>query len=168
MIFFLVGSAIVLILIMPISVSGYAYYDDRVKKILFSLRLFDIINVFGGYIEFKKGVIFVHYKKKKAIAFGIFDGGESLSLSVLNKFTVVELKGKASVPIEEEYFKIALFFNQIANGAFWFLRASGSRADVSLDTEIGKESEFSVSFKQVSVFNLISFINLLFNLKRGK
>ena len=66
-------SAIVFVLLFPISVSVYVYFDSETKKITFAVMPYNAFVIFGGYALIKGGNVFLHYGKKKAKLFRITD-----------------------------------------------------------------------------------------------
>ena len=130
--------------------------------------MFGAIGIFGGYAEFKEGIVFVHYSEKKAFAFGIFDSGPFFPINVFKEVSVIELKWKTILPIDDVALYFALADNLIKEKIDWLIKTSESRLIVSGDTDIGKDDHFSISVKAVFALNVLSLILLIFKLKRRK
>lgn len=152
----------------PFFVDGFGYFDYAQKKLFFSLRLFKIFQIFGGYIELYKGLFIIHYKKNKAIAFGIFDGGMRFDYSFLKDFTILELKADLSLPITEKTIKFAVIEKVIAESVFPLIKANNAEAKIVQNIDIGKDDYVKIYIKIRVLFNLIGIIKLLIKTLGGK
>lgn len=62
----IIACIIYIVLFFPFSVNIYAIYLNKVKKLCFSLHLYRIIALFGGYIVPSNDGFILHYSKYKA------------------------------------------------------------------------------------------------------
>ena len=159
---------IVALIFVPVFLSGYGYFDYSQKKLFFCLKLFTLFQLFGGYIEIFKGLIVIHYKKDKAIAFGVFDGGMSLDLSFLKDFSILELKAHLSLSATENSIRFAVVENVIANNVLSYIKSNNADAKIVRNVEIGKDEKVRFYLKLSILFNIISIIKLLIKTLGGK
>ena len=88
---FLVSLSIIVLLFFPIYVKTDGHYDMNGRKLAFSVSLYKIFKVFGGYIATYKGGLAVHVSSKKAILIPYKDlNNERKRFSVIRTF---RLKG---------------------------------------------------------------------------
>ena len=168
MLYLLIAAIIAELAIMPIKIFVYGYFDGAGKRLFFSVRPFDLFNVFGGYIEIEKRLFIVHYKADKAFAFGLFDGGAKIRLKSLKGVLLTELSVGIDAPLTDGSLKFAIVGNFIANELFWLKSASGYGTKMRFETEIGKSDVLKGYIKASVVFNAVIALIVIIGAKRKK
>ena len=59
---------VIILLILPIFVNIYAYFDTNNKKLYFAITVLGVIKILSGYISARKnGGVYIHIKNKAII-----------------------------------------------------------------------------------------------------
>ena len=110
--------------------------------------------MFGGYIRFDKGTLFIHYKKNKAKAIKLVDAKSmKFDPSVLRYISVIELKSKFDLPIGDLSVITCVIFN--------FLSYITSRALTYYYPFLDKNNVLQLNFDDKKT--ILIKISLLFN-----
>lgn len=111
------------ILIFPIYINGSILYKDRIKKIIFSIKLFGFIKIFNGYIKKGKEGLNVYFFNKKHTVTAKDLLGLSKSIEPIKDYHFLKIKSKTKLGLSDNLpFAATLIYisNFINNFCCWF------------------------------------------------
>ena len=168
MLYGIIAVSLVFIITLPILVEVYGYYDGKLKKIFFSIKVYKIIKIFGGYIELIKRLVFIHYKRKKALCFGLADGGVSVPPGIIKQIVFLEFSSALSLPMSENPFKIAIIDNVLINDVFCVLKTNNEHLKVDHNLEIGRDENTRICLKTSVMLSVLAVIIIFIKIQRSK
>lgn len=159
--FFWIFFATIVLLIVPIWVNIHAHFDVLERKIWFSIRLFHVIKLLGGYILLTNEGFAIHVSKKKALIFPytqLFTMRKQFEIT--NGFQLLRLRFTIETNGAERMYGVA-----IATG----LRIIGDVLYPILQTKypllsaknyilLSDKKIFTISMEMVTAFNFVILI----------
>lgn len=142
----LIGSlSIAILLFFPIYVKTDGHYDMNGRKLAFSISLYKIIKVFGGYIATYKGGLAMHVSPKKAILIPYKDlNNERKRFSVVRTF---RLKGlNVTMETGPEYLLPAAFMQILLRILFFTMGGKKEKIENNVWLTDGDVLRVSLNF----------------------
>ena len=165
----LITVIIVFVLIFPIFINLYLLLDINMKKAYFSIYLYDVIKVLGGYAQVIKSGFAFHLSEKKAIIlpFRSFFGIKQ-NYNLTNNFKIISFSNCLEIGNNNDLF-VTLYLgytlNIVAEKLFKIIRYNRNGLKLHNDINIYTENDLlKTSCKSIVVFNLLSIISLLIKL----
>lgn len=154
---------ITLILIAPVFITAYFYFNVNEKRLYFALYLFGGIKLFSGYVKERiKGGVYVHLSNNKALIIDLSYLKKSRNNgNIIGVFSLVNLRIIVDVGILRfgELF-ISLFINKTLNVLFKII--NDNKKSTSEVNVIYEELGFmGVKVKIILCFNLICILTEL-------
>lgn len=152
---------------MPIFLKTYFFYSHQNKKLYFNFLLIKII-VFGGYVEFEKGGLILHYSSKKAFIIKIKDLlGVNKSVKSLKDFHILSLSLAMDLGCKDKINSIVFGYVYVWHNDIICNLINYYKPYIKLKNEINiyDDKRFNLFLKGVVVFNLFSII--LYILKKS-
>lgn len=157
--------AVVILLIAPISLNIHSHLDVRENKVWFSVRLFNLIKLVGGYMQLTKEGLAIHLSKKKVV---ILPYNQMLDtrkkFDVTSGFQLTRLRFTVETSGSDQVYgvMIASVLQTISEIAFPVLREKYSWLKPSNCVLLSEQKNFTVSMEMVTVFNLIILFVAIF------
>ena len=159
---------IFVVMITPIKLDIIVYYNEKINKLFFGVKLY-FITIFSGFITLDKSTVVIHYKNKSAVAFDVkkvfsTNGG-------VNFFKYVEITDiYLSLNVKNEMNEIIALslIRQVLIVGFNVFKSYKPFSSVAQDMTIGKQGYNDGLFNAKLLFNLISLIELFFDYLRSK
>ena len=145
----------------PLMFSLFAYYDGELKKIAFVINFFGL-KIFGGYMEIKDGLVFVHYSRRKAFAIKILDFKPNFfKPKYLGVAKVIEFKARITLKSDEAGIGAYVFGNTVIDLIKPHIAPTLSPEAFAADITLTDEGESSVCFMAALLVNLFGITYVL-------
>ncbi len=154
-------AVIILILFFPLRLSVYVYFDGESKRLSFSVYLFKIIKIVGGFIEKYGGDIIIHYSNKRARLFNKSDMGKfKLKSGDKKHFEVLSSCLVTSFPFTPEYCNLAGVITVASNLLCPFITTEKDFLKIKSIIYLGKDDYLKIYYRLKFMTTLFSGIVL--------
>ena len=150
-----------LILLIPIFITTYFYYDNCANKLFFSLYLFGVVRVVSGYLTKRnKGGFYLHIKNKAIIIdaqlFKSFRGGDSgavKAFSIRKAYLILDVgvKNLSTIFIANSFFTVLSSVYSLIKST-----SSGVELEKTLNIYCDNTEFKAFKLKLVVFFNFLS------------
>ena len=150
-----------LILLVPIFITTYFYYDNSVKKLYFSLFIFGFIPIISGYLTKRnKGGFYLHLKNKAIIfdeqlfkSFKGGDGGIVKAFSIRKAYLILDVgvKNLNTIFIANSFFTVLSSVYSVIKST-----SSGVELEKTLNIYCDNTEFKAFKLKLVVFFNFLS------------
>ncbi len=157
---------ITLILVLPLIISLYFYYDVNVKKVYFAIYIFGFLKVISGYISKRnEGGIYLHLTDKKAFILklnslkGLGDGPKLIKVISINSIYLSLDLGVKNANLITIVYSILSFINCYSRVSFYHGKYTNIYTNFNvLNEDFGFKT---IKIKLKLSFNLISILILM-------
>lgn len=153
-------SGLFTLLILPIIITIYGFFDKEQSKLYLGVFLFGKIKIFSGYITIKQSVLYFHVSSKKAIAFNLSSIIEIKNspkfISALNVLTLesvlnISYNNFLSLFLAESYYVVNKIICSVIYDKNRFVK-------IKNDVVLREEENVNYFFKVIISINLLNII----------
>ena len=147
---------VVVILIAPIFLTAYFYYNAKNNRLYFAVYAFGVFKLLSGYVKGRvKGGIYIHLSNNNAVIFDLKAFKDSQNgPNIFNAITLTKVKIIADVGVKDFYvIYLSLILNKVASILYKILRFSGKIS-----------SQINVFSENLGLINVKIKLNLCFNM----
>ena len=161
-----------LILLVPIYLTVYAFYDDYLKRLYFAIYIFGFFKGVSGYVKLRRsGGVYVHLKNKAIIVdnkfFKSLSGGNGGFSKVITVTEVDACLDVGLMNLNVAFFVWSIF--KALDNFFMLYKSNNSSIEIKNNLNLYLDGDDFKAFKLKvkTYFNLISIVWLIFaNYKR--
>lgn len=157
---------VAIIIVLPIIVSSYFYFNNNLKRLYFAIYIFGFIKLISGYFKVRnKGGFYLHLSKNKAIIidFSIIkklNGGPNY----LSDFSINKLFIESDISIiKTKLLFSSIYLNYFTSIISKIIYESGYMPEITSNLNIILDNDdiFSLKFKIIFSFNLVCILKSL-------
>ncbi len=166
LLFFLIFAVVLLVLLFfPIYVDLSACYDMNGRKCAFSVRIYKLVKLVGGYIATYKGGLAVHISEQKAILVPYSDlDNERKRFSIMRAFRLKTLN--VTLETGTQYLLPIMLAQNIFH--VYFLTNGGKKEKLKSDLWLRQRDMLRITLNFMIRFNLFIILRSIFKYVKEK
>ncbi len=150
------------ILLVPIFTNVFIFYDGSEKRLNFSIYLFKLLKIFGGFVEIEDKSLYLHYRNKRTLLFKRDDVKmKKGSLKSIFAIELLELSCAVYTPLNNQAIVGVGLINNLQTIFFPIIKTAKPFAQLYCQYKIGYLDNLKIYLKISLCFNLITIISIL-------
>ena len=151
---------VALVLLLPITNDIYLYFDFKIKKPVFLIKIWGV-KLLGGYIRYEGGFLFFHYGDKKAFAFKTANAKNmKFKPKYLRGIKITELSALVGAELNDKSLIVATLGEIFARALYVYSENTSPIKTYKINFELKNDCNTEICFKCGLIYNLMIIISV--------